>query len=149
MLNLSNFPLCFYLPQANLVTIVYNFINQQSFLSQHKLKSSQKDKARQFISFTQTGEKTAIHCLSSHEWKLDVAVDNYFQCPERYNRDTKVSLDRKKVDSLFNKYKGMYGVLCRCQMADTRVVFHGFVKHPWPPLGLGIDYSIVVLSAVF
>lgn len=82
-------------------------MKQQSFLSQHKLKSSQKDKARQFISFTQTGEKTAIHCLSSHDWKLDVAVDNYFQCPERYNRDTKVSLDRKKIDSLFNKYKGM------------------------------------------
>jgi DCN1-like protein 1/2 len=71
----------------------------------HKLKSSQKDKARQFIAFTQTGEKTAVNCLSQHDWKLDVAVDNYFQCPERYNKEPKLSLDRRKTEQLFLKYR--------------------------------------------
>jgi len=71
----------------------------------HKLNTSKKDKVRQFISFTQTGEKTGINCLSQHEWKLDVAVDFYFQCPERYNKEPKLSVDRRKMEQLFNKYK--------------------------------------------
>jgi len=76
------------------------------FFLQHKLKSSQKDKVRQFVAFTQTGEKTAIQCLGSHEWKLDVAVENYFQFPERYNREPKMSVDRRKIEQLFLRYKG-------------------------------------------
>ncbi|XP_013393856.1 DCN1-like protein 1 [Lingula anatina] len=71
----------------------------------HKLKSSQKDKVRQFIAFTQSGEKTAINCLTAHDWKLDVAVDNYFQFPERYNREPKGTIDRKKIEQIFNRYK--------------------------------------------
>jgi len=71
----------------------------------HKLKSSQKDKVRQFIVFTQTGEKTAIHCLGQHDWKLDVAVDNYYQNPDRYNREPKATVDRRKIEYLFNKYR--------------------------------------------
>ena len=58
------------------------------------------------MAFTQSGEKTAINCLSAHDWKLDVAVDNYFQFPERYNKDPKQALDKKKIESLFNRYKG-------------------------------------------
>ena len=73
----------------------------------HKLKSSQKDKVRQFVAFTQAGEKTAVNCLSSHEWKLDIAVDNYFQVPERYNKDSKHSIDKRKIEQLFNKYRGI------------------------------------------
>lgn len=73
----------------------------------HKLKSSQKDKVRQFIAFTQTGEKTGIQCLSHHEWQLDVAVDNYFQNPEKYycESQSKHSLDRRRLDTLFQRYK--------------------------------------------
>jgi len=70
------------------------------------LKSSQRDKVRQFMAFTQASEKTALHCLTVHDWKLDVAVDNYFQVPERYSRDTKPTLDRRKIEQIFNKYKG-------------------------------------------
>lgn len=73
---------------------------------QNKLKSSQKDKVRQFIAFTQAAEKNAINCLNSHEWKLDVAVDNYFQFPERYARETKSTVDRRKLEHLFNRYRG-------------------------------------------
>lgn len=72
----------------------------------HKLKSSQKDKVRQFMAFTQTDEKTAINCLSVHDWKLDIAVDGYFQVPDQYNHEPKpTALDRRKIDQLFNKYK--------------------------------------------
>ena len=29
-----------------------------------------------------SGEKTAIYCLTQHDWKLDIALDNYFANPE-------------------------------------------------------------------
>ncbi|XP_065644786.1 DCN1-like protein 1 isoform X2 [Hydra vulgaris] len=71
----------------------------------NKLKSAQKDKVRQFISFTNTGEKTAIFCLSSHDWRMDIATDSYFQHPERYHKETKPVVDKKKVNTSFEKYK--------------------------------------------
>ena len=74
---------------------------------QHRLKSSQREKVRQFISFTETNEKTAINCLSQNDWRLDVASDSYFQNPERYYIDTKPLIDKKKLSHLFDRYKGM------------------------------------------
>lgn len=71
----------------------------------HKLKSSQKEKVRQFVSFTNTGEKTAINCLSAHEWRMDIATDSYFQHPERYYKETPVAIDKKKIVQLYEKYK--------------------------------------------
>lgn len=81
----------------------------ETFLLQHKLKSSQKEKVRQFIAFTQTNEKGAIACLGSHDWKLDLAVDNYFQAPERYNSEPSRSaaVDRKKLEALWQRYRGI------------------------------------------
>lgn len=61
---------------------------------------------RQFIGVTNTGEKTAIYCLCVHEWRLDIATDNYFQHPEKYNKETKSTVDKKKLTHLFEKYKG-------------------------------------------
>ncbi|KAL0281293.1 UNVERIFIED_CONTAM: hypothetical protein PYX00_002324 [Menopon gallinae] len=71
----------------------------------HKLKSSQKDKVKKFISFTQTGENTAIYCLTQNDWKLELASDNYFQNPDIYYREPKVSVDKKKLEILFHKYR--------------------------------------------
>lgn len=76
------------------------------FLLQHKLKLSQRDKVKKFIAFTQTGEQTAINCLSQNEWKLELASDNYFQNPDVYYKESKVTVDKKKLELLFSKYKG-------------------------------------------
>ena len=74
---------------------------------QHRLKSSQREKAREFAALTQTGEKTALFCLAHHDWKLDVALDGYFANPELYFKEPKVSVDRKKLETLYSKYKGV------------------------------------------
>lgn len=101
----------------------------------NRLKSSsQRDRVREFITLTQTGEKTAIQCLSVHDWKLDRALDSYFAHPDMYYRESggfygggqqqqmyggssqqypghhsqasaRVSVDKKKVESFFSKYK--------------------------------------------
>lgn len=66
---------------------------------------------KRFVSLTQTGEQTAIYCLSQHDWKLELASDAYFQNPEVYYRESMskvtASADRKKIDQLFNKYRGI------------------------------------------
>jgi DCN1-like protein 1/2 len=77
---------------------------------------------REFIALTQTGERTALGCLAAYDWKLDAALDNYFANPELYYREgphamvvsspqnmasnKAASVDRKKIESLFARYKG-------------------------------------------
>lgn len=76
---------------------------------QNKLKSSQRDKVKKFVAFTQTSESTAIYCLSQNDWKLDLASDNYFQNPDAYQkeggRQGAGAADRKRLDQLFARYR--------------------------------------------
>lgn len=86
------------------------YIKQHLLLLQHKLKFSQRDKVKKFITFTQTGEQTAIYCLAQNDWKLDLASDNYFQNPDLYYKEPKNSVDKKKLEVLYNKYQGNFSV---------------------------------------
>ena len=62
--------------------------------------------AREFAALTQTGEKTALFCLAQHDWKLDLALDNYFANPEGYYKEPKSMIDRKKIETLYTRYRG-------------------------------------------
>lgn len=79
--------------------------------------SKQKQKERlvaQFMNFTQSNEKNAIHFLNQHDWKLDLAVDAYYLSldagPLRRSNDSSRSsssaVDRKKLDQIWQLYRG-------------------------------------------
>lgn len=110
------------------------------------MKSSQKDKVRQFIAFTQTGEKSAINCLGAHDWKLDVAVDNFFQNPDRYSSEPRSSADKKKLDALWQRYRGINlyftGQLCICGCTSSN-----FLKTVFIVLYSQVQrYTVVVIT---
>jgi len=93
----------------------------------HRLKGSQRNLVREFVTLAQVGEKTAVVCLSHHDWKLDIALDNFFANPEVYQRaggemhaayggygpvgsarggaSTSAGPDRRKIEQLFAKYR--------------------------------------------
>lgn len=97
----------------------------------HKLKFSQRDKVKKFITFTQTGEQTAIYCLAQNDWKLDLASDNYFQNPEAYYKEPKNSVDKKKLEILYSKYQGkivMVQYQCQLQYILANVIYIKYCK---------------------
>ena len=76
----------------------------------HRLKSYQKERAKEFMTITQSGEKTAIECLNRNDWRLDLAVNSFLQNPYMFQSEAKhSSLDRNKLENLYSKYKDRYG----------------------------------------
>jgi DCN1-like protein 1/2 len=75
---------------------------------------------KQFISITQCDENTAINCLSSHDWKLEIAVDGFFQNPLKYLQEKPVTVDKKKINSLFEQY--------RDSVEEDKMLAHGICK---------------------
>ncbi|XP_071467776.1 DCN1-like protein 2 isoform X3 [Marmota flaviventris] len=74
--------------------------------SMHKLKSTQKDKVRQFMARTQAGERTAIYCLTQSEWKLDEATASFLQTPDVFHRESRRdAVDQRKLEQLYGRYK--------------------------------------------
>nr|XP_040137690.1 DCN1-like protein 2 isoform X5 [Ictidomys tridecemlineatus] len=75
-------------------------------IPKHKLKSTQKDKVRQFMACTQAGERTAIYCLTQSEWKLDEATASFFQTPDVFHRESmRDAVDQRKLEQLYGRYK--------------------------------------------
>jgi hypothetical protein len=90
-------------------------------MSQFSTKSKQREKiVAQFVTFTQANEKSATLFLNNHDWKLDLAVDAYFLSLDssraggggggggrnnNSNTNNSTSIDRKKLDALWNNYK--------------------------------------------
>ncbi|ELW47492.1 DCN1-like protein 2 [Tupaia chinensis] len=73
---------------------------------QHKLKSAQKDKVRQFMACTQAGEGAAISCLTQSGWKLDEATNSFFQNPDVAHREpVQDVVDRRKLEQLYSRYR--------------------------------------------
>lgn len=63
--------------------------------------------------FTQSNEKTALNFLAQNDWKLEVATDKFFQNPELYAPNIKGALDKRKLEQLYNRYRGVQ-LTCQC-----------------------------------
>lgn len=64
------------------------------------------------MAFTHSNEKVGLQCLAHYDWKLDIAIDHYFQNPDRFSQHSsssmysRPSVDRRKIEQLFLRYKG-------------------------------------------
>jgi len=76
----------------------------------NKLKPAERDKAKQFLAFTNTNEKCAIELLEAHQWNLEVAVDSFFNNPpaSAFEEQT-LDVDPAKIEGLFKKYSDAEG----------------------------------------
>eukprot|EP01137_Pigoraptor_chileana_P020143 Opistho-2@82121 len=72
--------------------------------SKLKLTSAQKDKARQFVSFTQASITTAAQYLSKHQYNLEAAVDDFFQHGGSAGTASRQEKE-KKIVVVFEKYR--------------------------------------------
>lgn len=76
--------------------------------------------------FTQSNEKTALTFLAQNDWKLEVATDKFFQNPELYVPNIKGALDKRKLEQLYNRYRGVQLTLSvlRVYLVSLSAVFH-------------------------
>lgn len=77
--SLFSLPLIFKHLDSNITTLACLAV-------MNKLNRLQKDCVRNFMSITNTTEKTAIFCLNRFNWQLDVASDMFFHNPDSFTR---------------------------------------------------------------
>eukprot|EP00123_Amoebidium_parasiticum_P019615 comp27883_c0_seq1/m.47181 comp27883_c0_seq1/g.47181 ORF comp27883_c0_seq1/g.47181 comp27883_c0_seq1/m.47181 type:complete len:252 (-) comp27883_c0_seq1:61-816(-) len=69
----------------------------------------QADKIKQFVSFTGTNDRVANRVLSKNDWRLDLAVDDFFQNQAAYLggavASEKTRINKSIIASMFQKYK--------------------------------------------
>lgn len=63
----------------------------------NRLKQPQRDWVRQFMSVTNTSEKTAIYYLNKFNWQLEVASDMFFQNPDLFLRQDSANSSRQNT----------------------------------------------------
>eukprot|EP01112_Ceratiomyxa_fruticulosa_P024085 TRINITY_DN956_c0_g1_i4.p1 TRINITY_DN956_c0_g1~~TRINITY_DN956_c0_g1_i4.p1 ORF type:complete len:251 (-),score=58.69 TRINITY_DN956_c0_g1_i4:183-935(-) len=71
----------------------------------NKLTPAQREKVKNFISFTSSNEKIAIDFLNQQKWNLEVAVDSYFTNPPPAPAPSIPKHDPAKIEALFARYK--------------------------------------------
>ncbi|CAJ0880264.1 2373_t:CDS:10 [Entrophospora sp. SA101] len=75
-------------------------------------KTQQKEKIRQFMAFTNASEKVSQKKLKEFNWKVKVAVDNYFNNQPSTitwrglstSQNLSSGIDLRKLEDVFNKY---------------------------------------------
>jgi len=71
----------------------------------YKLKAGQKAKVCEFMSLTKLNEKSAIALLSSSNWRLDYASDQYFSSYHNQSIPRQSSINSQKLESLYQRLK--------------------------------------------
>lgn len=66
------------------------------------LDSKKKKQIQEFINVTESNEECALKYLKDSKWNFDQAIDSFFTNPPKLLSKT----SNKKIDDLFNKYKG-------------------------------------------
>ncbi|XP_048656538.1 DCN1-like protein 2 isoform X6 [Marmota marmota marmota] len=107
---------------------------------QHKLKSTQRDKVRQFMACTQAGERTAIYCLTQSEWKLDEATASFLQTPDVFHRESRRdAVDQRKLEQLYGRYKGLAKLLRLVSNLESSCLSSQGTTDPQDGDRIGID----------
>jgi len=78
---------------------------EKTLLTYKELSTSRKYKVKDFIYYTHAGESTAIYCLESQGWKLQLALTAYFANPVMYYREQASSVDKQKLQQLYTRYR--------------------------------------------
>uniref|UniRef100_A0A1D1XTH4 Defective in cullin neddylation protein n=1 Tax=Anthurium amnicola TaxID=1678845 RepID=A0A1D1XTH4_9ARAE len=77
----------------------------------NSLKSTQKEKVRQFMAFTSASERVSIRKLKECNWNVEVAVDAFFNDQSSgntwrtFNTTNSAGVDTYKLNQIFSKYK--------------------------------------------
>lgn len=77
----------------------------------HRAQALRNEQVMQFVGLTGIDEKVATKALRRNSWRLELALDDFFQNRRMYLRDFKEtpSVDRSQVKAMVEKYKDKDG----------------------------------------